>query len=334
MEVETSVIRQDAVPLRVGLVRPPGRGPRGAVVLLPGRAEFIEKYATVMADLAGRGFAVGALDWRGQGLSQRSLLNPRKHHVRRFEDYLDDLRAVLDWLDAQGLPPSRVLLAHSMGGHIALRYLATRPRGIAAAVLTAPMCGINLHGVPEPLARRLAALITRLGLGHLYAPGQSDQDRALAGLESNPLTSCIEHIARYAGLVDDQPALGIGGVTWGWLAASLRSMRMMRAAGAIEAIDVPVLVCRSGVERIVDNAAMAALARRLPGGRLEDFPAARHEVMMEVAPIRRRFLELFEAFVEPACVAPIPAQPSPSSPAASATASSNIAAVSLPVFML
>ena len=306
MEVETSVIRPGAVPLRVGLVRPGGCRTRGTVVLLPGRAEFIEKYAVLMSELAGRGFALGSLDWRGQGMSQRSLRNRRKHHVRAFDDYLDDLEAVLAWLDGQAVPSPRIFLAHSMGGHIALRHLATRPHVAVAAVLTAPMCGIGLRGVPEPLAYALAVLITRLGLGYLYAPGQGDLDRALARFETNPLTSCIEHFTRYASLLDAQPALGLGGVTWAWLAASLRSMRLMRTPGLIESIDVPVLICRSGVERIVDNAAMEVLARRLRHGQLEEFPAARHEIMMEVAPIRRRFLDLFEAFVDAACAAPAP----------------------------
>ena len=52
---------------------PPER-PRGTVVLLTGRGEFIEKYATeVVGELLERGFAVVALDWRGQGLSDRPL---------------------------------------------------------------------------------------------------------------------------------------------------------------------------------------------------------------------------------------------------------------------
>ena len=44
---------------------PPGR--KGTVCLFPGRAEFIEKYFETVRDLRARGFAVAALDWRGQG---------------------------------------------------------------------------------------------------------------------------------------------------------------------------------------------------------------------------------------------------------------------------
>ncbi|MFZ0104820.1 MAG: alpha/beta hydrolase, partial [Pseudolabrys sp.] len=46
---------------------PPGR--KGTVVVMQGRAEFIEKYFETVRDLRARGFAVATFDWRGQGLS-------------------------------------------------------------------------------------------------------------------------------------------------------------------------------------------------------------------------------------------------------------------------
>src|SRR5689334_11979155 len=47
---------------------------RGTILLLTGRGEFLEKYATeVVGELLDRGFAVAAIDWRGQGLSDRPL---------------------------------------------------------------------------------------------------------------------------------------------------------------------------------------------------------------------------------------------------------------------
>ena len=43
-------------------------------VLLNGQTEFLEKYFEVIDELRGRGFAVAALDWRGQGGSGRLVL--------------------------------------------------------------------------------------------------------------------------------------------------------------------------------------------------------------------------------------------------------------------
>jgi lysophospholipase len=57
---------------------------RGTICLFPGRGEFIEKYFETVRDLRIRGFAVAALDWRGQGFSDRLLPDPRKGHVHDF----------------------------------------------------------------------------------------------------------------------------------------------------------------------------------------------------------------------------------------------------------
>src|SRR5271169_357456 len=73
---------------------PPGR--KGTVVVLQGRAEFIEKYFETVRDLRARGFAVATFDWRGQGLSDHALSDPHKGHVRNFSEYATDLAAIMD----------------------------------------------------------------------------------------------------------------------------------------------------------------------------------------------------------------------------------------------
>src|SRR5438876_12436703 len=80
----------DGVALRFARWAPPP-GRKGTVCLFPGRAEFIEKYFETVRDLRARGFAVAMFDWRGQGLSERALRNPRKGYVRSFNDYGLDL---------------------------------------------------------------------------------------------------------------------------------------------------------------------------------------------------------------------------------------------------
>ena len=70
-DVVTGMLKTpDGVSLRFARWAPPP-GRKGTVCLFPGRAEFIEKYFETVRDLRARGFAVAALDWRGQGGSQR-----------------------------------------------------------------------------------------------------------------------------------------------------------------------------------------------------------------------------------------------------------------------
>src|ERR1700738_334711 len=78
---------------------------RGTVVVLTGRGEFVDKYATeVVGELLGRGYAVIAMDWRGQGLSDRPLADRNKGHIDIFETYLADLRLFLDKIVAPAAP--------------------------------------------------------------------------------------------------------------------------------------------------------------------------------------------------------------------------------------
>src|SRR5262249_18859512 len=67
-DVVTGMVKtRDGVSLRFARWAPPA-GRKGTVCLFPGRAEFIEKYFETVRDLRARGFAVAALDWRGQGM--------------------------------------------------------------------------------------------------------------------------------------------------------------------------------------------------------------------------------------------------------------------------
>src|SRR5215470_8369141 len=120
--------------------RPPKRG---TVCVFQGRGEFIEKYFEVIADLRRRGFAVAAMDWRGQGGSDRLLNNPRKGHVRSFRDFDRDLAAFMKAIVLPDCPPPYVALAHSMGGHILLRNAVLPSSWFSRMVLSAPMIAIS-----------------------------------------------------------------------------------------------------------------------------------------------------------------------------------------------
>ena len=116
---------------------------RGTVCLFGGRAEFIEKYFEVIADLRRRGFAVATMDWRGQGGSQRMLANPRKGYVRGFWEYDRDLIRFMKDIVLPDCPPPFIGLGHSMGGNILLRNATMPGLWFERIVLTAPMIAIS-----------------------------------------------------------------------------------------------------------------------------------------------------------------------------------------------
>ena len=288
-------VEVDGMRVRLGHSRPDGR-PRGTVLVLPGRAEFIEKYGETLGDLAAAGFASVILDWRGQGGSDRYINWHDRGYVVRVEDYLADLAAVHGRLEQLSLPGPYLILAHSMGGHIALRYLHDHPASFAAAMLTAPMFGIHLQAMPEPVARVICRLAIALGAATRYAPGQRDVDLARFVFATNKLTTCPEHYAVLQRQLAATPELALGGVTYGWLGAALRSLAVARQPGYLEEIQTPILICQAGVERIVSNRAQEQAVRRLPCGRLARFPNAKHELLMERTEIRQQVIDAFTAF--------------------------------------
>lgn len=270
---------------------------RGCVAVLPGRCEPIEKYAETAADLAARGFDVLVAEWRAHGLSGgRRIDNPQKHHLDDFGLLVDDLETLLDGEDDGG---PRLLLAHSMGALAATLHLARHPRRYAAAVLIAPMFGVNVAPWPKALARMIANAAVTVGLGESYAFSQGDYDPAERVFDpANRLTS---DPARYAVLQDlwaNQPEMRLGGVTFGWLAAAFRAMDAVTAGDIpLAAVETPVLILSAPQDRIVDAASHAVAAGRFANARLVDFPDAKHELLMERDGIRNAVWRAIDDFI-------------------------------------
>ena len=295
-----TLVGHDGLPLRTAVWPAPPGGTRGTVVLLQGRAEFIEKYAETVGDLRARGFAVYALDWRGQGRSGRVLKNSRKGHVVSYEDYLKDLDLFLERLVIPEAPRPVVVLAHSMGGHIVLRHRAEHDAGAApyfakAIVLSAPMVDILMTPAERALGAVLTVAAMSVGLRNQYVPVRSPFPPPFDG---NPLTSDRARYERMLRMLSETPALAIDWPTVGWLAATRRSVAILRSRGYPERIETPVLMISAAADRVVSNAAQARLAARMPDCRLETIPDARHEPLMETDDVRARVFALFDAFVE------------------------------------
>lgn len=270
---------------------------RGTVVILQGRTEYIEKYFETIGELRARGFAAAAFDWRGQGLSQRLLNDPHKGHVRDFSDYQLDLQAFMGQCVRRNLPPPYVLLAHSMGAHIAVHLLHAQPSQFDRAVLCSPMAYINTSPLPHLLARAIAISGAALGLGAAYVPGGGGYRPEREIFDRNVLTGDAGRFARNASLLRDNPALAIGSPTLGWLAAAYRSTARGLTAPFCGAIKTPCLLLYGDRERVSLPAFQALLGKRLGNCETVCVPGARHEILQETDEIRAQFWAAFDRFV-------------------------------------
>lgn len=292
-----SRLEVDGLVLRVARWLPAGAETcRGTVVVLPGRSEFIEKYAEVVGDLLARCFAVVVIDWRGQGASGRLLADRRRGHVGSFDEYGTDLAACTGQVLRPFCPSPFFALAHSMGGAIALDAAARGDAPFARIVLSAPM--LDIWGLRLPRgARATAAWATRLGRGRAYIPGGSARSWMSQPFAGNMLTSDPRRHAAFHALAAAAPELLIGAPTLGWLHAAFRAMDRLARDGALQRITIPVLAVACGGDRIVDSVATERIIARIKGGRTITVPHALHEVLMERDVYRDQFWAAFDRFV-------------------------------------
>lgn len=285
---------EDGARLRTASFPATGPGDR-RLLFLTGFSEFIEKHLETIADFQKRGFAVWTLDWRGQGLSERSLSNRDKGHIADFDRFLADIDIFL----AEDVPHGPLtLVGHSMGGHLALRLAHDRPARIARAVLVAPMIDLVLPPGTHGLAHLAAVGLSWVGFDEHYVPGGQDYGAWREQFEGNILTSDRQRFMRTAEQVHANRALGIGGPTYGWLTAAFRSIGEIRSYGYVEGVYAPTMIVGAGLDALVDTEAARALVRRLPHGRFVVIEEALHEILQERDDLRNRFWRAFDRFVE------------------------------------
>lgn len=282
---------------RVRAIAVAPQAPVARVLLMTGRADFLEKWADVIGALLGLGLGVFAFDWRGQGGSDRAVANGAGH-IDSFDTWLDDLDRVAAAALGEGQGPW-VAIAHSMGAHLLLRWLAQGrdTLRLKGAVLTAPMVDLHMPRPARALTMAVARAKVRHGQGAAYAWGQGPygperQSRARMAL----LTSDPDRFFDEGRWVAADPALAVGGVSWGWLAAADASIAALAQAD-LSVITCPVLMLLAARERLVSNRAALALARRLPNCRAETVPGSGHEILREAQEPRQRALSLVAEFL-------------------------------------
>jgi lysophospholipase len=269
---------------------------RGVCILLNGQTEFIEKYFEVIDELCGRGFAVAALDWRGQGGSQRLIPQaPLKGHVDDFAEYDADLDAFLAQVVAPMLTGGAqpIALAHSMGGHILLRYLGRHPGRIKAAAFSAPMLMFSTRGQPAWLVRSVTGLMRAAGRGRDFVWGMAARDPLQMTFADQIVTSDTARFQRTKDFLIRHPDLRLAGPTWGWVAAAYRSIAALKPKG----ITTPVLVCGAGKDRVVVSARTQQFTQDMVQAQYLEIEGAEHEILMERDMFRARFWEAFDTFI-------------------------------------
>jgi lysophospholipase len=267
------------------------------VCIFQGRSEWIEKYFETVRDLRARGFAVAALDWRGQGLSDRTLIDRRKGYVRDFAEYDTDLETLMREVVLPDCPPPLFAIGHSTGANVLIRAAYRGRQWFDRMVLIAPL--IALGGVDYSMGTGwfIVRALRLAGFGGMYVPRTDTSIVESRPFLGNILTSDPVRYARNAAILEAEPALALGAPTVAWCNAAFRSMRALREPSYPARIRQPMLIVAGGNDQVVSNSAIEDFAGMLRAGSHLVIVGAQHELLMEQDRFRSQFWAAFDAFV-------------------------------------
>lgn len=234
------------------------------IVISPGRVEGYLKYKELAFDLIQQGYQVFIIDHRGQGLSDRLLDNRYQGYVEQFDDYADDLHQFITQIVKPYCGQHKpLLLAHSMGGAIAIRLLQKYPNTTAVSVLCSPMIAINTGLIPRSSAKCIVSgiqiLNQLLSQKPWYFLGQKDHQPF--AFHNNKLSHSYQRHQTFATLYRQCPPLQLGGVTNHWLLQAFKTEQVI--FDQIEKITSPILVIQAGNDEVVSNDAQTNFCHHL-----------------------------------------------------------------------
>jgi len=267
---------------------------KGTVFVFQGRTENIEKYGRAVDGLHKAGYAAFAIDWRGQGLSDRLTDDRMMGYVDRYSDYQKDVAAMLKAAHTLDLPKPWYLFGHSLGACIGLRALS-EGLPMTACAFSAPLWDINLPALQRFAAWPLTWAAQLIGKSRTYAPGTRGESYVLTTpFEENRLTRDPSMYQYYQSVSEKLADQQVGGPSMGWLYQTLKETRSL---SKMPSPDIPCITFCGVEDSIVAIAAVQDRMTRWSRGKLELIPNARHDVLYEVPHVRERVTaEICELF--------------------------------------
>lgn len=226
--------------------------PKAHVLVLHGVAEHSGRYEHVGASWVKAGFSARSFDHVGHGRS-----GGKRGHVDSFDVFLDDIEANLTDLRTNGLPV--VLMAHSLGGLMALAYCESDRPAPDVLLLSGPALGVDLK-----TWRRVGAPVLGRAIPTLFVKAEFHGDL----LSTDPDVG-----ARY-----EADPLRVHGQTAGLGKAVLGAMKTTNAN--LSKISIPTMVVHGGMDRIVP-AHFSEPVGDLPVATRRELPGLAHEVLNE-----------------------------------------------------
>lgn len=267
-----------------------------AIVVVNGRVESYWKYQELFYELYQQGYDVYALDHRGQGISDRLTENSQLGHVDHFDDYFADLNTFVSTVVDTSAYQHCFMLAHSMGGTIATRYLQEYNHPFSALALSAPMYGIHVSRWLRPIVYPLAQILDLISPKPTYAPGQVGY--YAKPFTNNPLCQSQTRYRWFRDLYEQKPEMKLGGPSSRWIWQGMKAARACRTS--TDKLTIPTLLMQASADNIIDNSAHDQFCHAMTQSDQQCkkivINGARHELLFEQDKYRNQSLNAVFAF--------------------------------------
>lgn len=264
------------------------------LVISPGRTEPAIKYAELIYDLKDSGFNIFILDHQGQGESERQLKDPHKGHVIYFSDYVRDFTQFINEIVTPHSKQETYLIAHSMGGAIAIHFMGKYPEYFTKAVLSAPMLELDTAPYTEAVARVFSEFLVLTKQGSKYAPDRGPYIPEEDTFEKNDVTQSLVRFEANKFLFTRYPYLTLGGPTARWVNQSLKATKSITSLAP--KIKTPILLFQAGKDLVVKPNRQNSFCMR-GNCELITYPESFHEILQEKDSIRDEALREIRIFL-------------------------------------
>lgn len=257
------------------------------LLIVAGRNESHAKYAEVAYDFFTRGYDVWIYDHRGQGFSQRELINTQIGWVDSFQNYTNDLSIFYHRVLLPKIKKNFYILAHSMGAAITSFWLSqtqVRPNAVA---FTAPMIELILKPYPRFVVLAMIAAGRRVGRDQSYIPGGTDFNPQEYGFD---LTSSAARRNWNRKLFSTYPEIRLGSPSYQWLDEALKVQEKMKVPQFTAVSNCPLLVWQAGADEVVKPNAQFYLRNGFENSIFAFERRSHHELLQERDEIRARVL--------------------------------------------
>jgi lysophospholipase len=254
----------------------PQREPLATLLFVHGLAEHSGRYGHVLAYFANAGYDCWAFDYRCHGRSPGLRV-----HVDRFDEFTADLAAAHCMVQKAAERSPLILVGHSQGGLLVLRYALTRPEGVDGIIVSSPFLGIHPDSKPPAALQMVANIIST------FSP------KLMFSKVADP--SCLSRSPGVAEAYLGDPLVSTT-VSARWFTEVVRAQLETReGAGKLA---VPALVMQSGDDRLADPSTTREWTERAPEGLVEyvEWPGFYHEMFNE--PEREQVFERMETWLQ------------------------------------